>query len=42
MSDYRGAGQVTFAGSTFSAGNYVYSLIVDDKVVDTRQMTLTK
>src|SRR5436190_1399747 len=38
----RGAGQVTFAGSTFSAGNYVYSLIVDDKVIDTRQMTLTK
>jgi hypothetical protein len=38
----RGAGQVTFAGSTFSAGNYVYSLIVDDKVVDTKQMTLTK
>lgn len=36
-----GVGQVMIDGMEFGAGIYIYTLIVDDKVVDTKQMVLT-
>ena len=38
----KGTGQITISGNTFSAGTYVYNLIVDDRQVDSKYMTLTK
>ena len=29
-------------GSTFNAGMYVYSLVVDNQIMDTKRMILTK
>lgn len=37
-----GHGMVTLSGGTLAAGMYVYSLVVDGQIVDTRQMILTK
>jgi len=37
-----GAGQVELKSGTLAAGTYFYSLIADGKVVDTKQMILTK
>ena len=34
--------QITIYGGSLSAGNYLYSLITDGKVVDSKQMTLTR
>ncbi len=38
----KGNGSLTIKGSEFKAGMYIYSLIVDDQLVDTKRMTLTK
>ena len=38
----KGPGQVFITAGTLSSGNYVYSLIVDGKKVDSKQMILTK
>ncbi|MDD3323425.1 MAG: tail fiber domain-containing protein [Paludibacter sp.] len=38
----RGKGNVTIQGSEFSAGMYLYALIIDGKVIDTKRMILTK
>lgn len=38
----RGKGSVTIQGSEFTAGMYLYALIVDGKVIDTKRMILTK
>ncbi|MEM9680867.1 MAG: tail fiber domain-containing protein [Bacteroidota bacterium] len=38
----RGKGKVELEASTLSAGNYWYSLILDNKVIDTKQMILTE
>ncbi len=38
----RGKGIVTIQGSEFSAGMYLYALIADGKVIDTKRMILTK
>lgn len=40
--DQRGKGNITIQGSEFSAGMYLYALIADDKVIDTKRMILTK
>lgn len=40
--DKTGKGQVELKSKTLSIGTYFYSLIVDGKVVDTKQMVLTK
>ena len=37
-----GHGTVTVSGGTLAAGMYVYSLVVDGQIVDTKQMILTK
>ena len=37
-----GHGIVTISGSTLQAGMYVYSLVVDGQMVDTKRMILTK
>lgn len=37
-----GHGMVTLSGGTLAAGMYVYSLVVDGQIVDTKQMILTK
>ncbi|HEY6975184.1 MAG TPA: tail fiber domain-containing protein [Chitinophagaceae bacterium] len=37
-----GMNQVTIDGGTLSSGQYVYSLVVDGKKVDSKQMVLTK
>lgn len=37
-----GHGSVTISGSTLQAGMYVYSLVVDGQMVDTKRMILTK
>lgn len=37
-----GHGNVTVSGGTLAAGMYVYSLVVDGQIVDTKQMILTK
>jgi hypothetical protein len=38
----RGKGNLTIQGSEFSAGMYLYALIADGKVIDTKRMILTK
>ena len=38
----RGKGTVTIQGSELSAGMYLYALIADGKVIDTKRMILTK
>ena len=38
----RGASQVSISGTALSEGMYLYSLIADGKVVDTRKMILTR
>lgn len=38
----RGKTSVTIAGSSLDAGMYLYSLIADGKVIDTKRMILTK
>jgi len=38
----RGAGNVTINGNEFVAGMYLYSLVCDGKIVDTKQMMLTE
>ena len=37
-----GNGQIMIDGSTFNAGMYVYSLVVDNQIMDTKRMILTK
>ncbi len=37
-----GNGSVTISGSTFTAGMYIYSLVVDGNIVDNKRMILTK
>ncbi|MEP6464728.1 MAG: FlgD immunoglobulin-like domain containing protein [Parafilimonas sp.] len=38
----KGAGQVNITAGTLSSGSYFYSLLVDGKKVDTKQMILAK
>lgn len=38
----RGKGNITIQGSEFIAGMYLYALIADGKVIDTKRMILTK
>jgi hypothetical protein len=38
----RGAGNVMINANEFAAGMYLYSLIIDGRIVDTRQMLLTQ
>ena len=38
----RGEGSVTISGNEFMAGMYLYSLVDDGKIVDTKQMLLTE
>ncbi|MEO5571215.1 MAG: tail fiber domain-containing protein, partial [Bacteroidia bacterium] len=38
----KGFGQTQISGKTFAAGTYTYLLVVDGKVVDTKQFILTK
>ncbi|MFZ4724269.1 MAG: tail fiber domain-containing protein [Paludibacter sp.] len=38
----RNKGNITIKGSEFSAGMYLYALIADGKVIDTKRMILTK
>ena len=38
----RGEGSVTINGNEFKAGMYLYSLVDDGKIVDTKQMLLTQ
>lgn len=42
MTKQYGHGMVTLSGGTLAAGMYVYSLVVDGQIVDTKQMILTK
>ena len=37
-----GNGQVIVSGSTLNAGMYIYSLVVDEQIVATKRMVLTK
>jgi len=38
----RGKGETIIQGSEFAAGMYLYALITDGKVIDTKRMILTK
>jgi hypothetical protein len=38
----KGKGNITIQGAEFSAGMYLYALIADGKVIDTKRMILTK
>ena len=38
----RGAGSVTISGSSLSAGMYVYTLVADGQIVDSKRMILTE
>jgi len=38
----RGEGNVVINGSEFNAGMYLYSLVNDGKIIDTKQMLLTE
>lgn len=38
----KGYGQFTFQNASLAAGNYTYSLFIDGKLIDTKQMLLTK
>ena len=42
MTKQYGHGTVIVSGGTLAAGMYVYSLVVDGQIVDTKQMILTK
>lgn len=37
-----GKGSITISGSDLEAGMYLYSLLVDNKLIDTKRMLLTK
>jgi len=38
----RGTGQEIISANEFNAGMYLYSLVTDGKIVDTKQMLLTE
>lgn len=38
----KGTGQVSIAAGTLMSGTYIYSLVVDGKKIDSKQMVLTK
>ena len=38
----RGAGDIKINGNEFNAGMYLYSLVCDGRIVDTKQMLLTE
>jgi hypothetical protein len=38
----RGEGNVIISGNEFNAGMYLYSLVCDGKIIETKQMLLTK
>jgi len=38
----KGEGQITIKAGTLAAGNYIYSLVVDGRKVDNKQMVLTR
>ncbi|MFK7932568.1 MAG: tail fiber domain-containing protein [Saprospiraceae bacterium] len=38
----QGIGKVGLSGGQFAAGTYVYSLVIDGEIIDTKQMVLTK
>ncbi len=38
----KGEGMVTVNGNELESGNYIYTLFVDGKVIDTRSLVLTK
>ncbi len=38
----KGSGQVTITGGTLSSGSYIYSLLINGRKVDSKQMVLTK
>jgi hypothetical protein len=38
----RGSGNVTINGNEFNAGMYLYSLVVDNKIIESKQMLLTE
>ena len=38
----RGKGNITIHGSELNAGMYLYALIADGKIIDTKRMILTK
>ena len=38
----RGSTSVTINGNTLSAGMYLYALVADGQVIDTKRMILTK
>lgn len=38
----KGNGNITIQGSELTAGMYLYALIADGKVIDTKRMILTK
>jgi hypothetical protein len=38
----RGEGNVTISANEFAAGMYLYSLVIDGRIVDTKQMLLTE
>ncbi len=38
----KGEGNVTINANEFSAGMYLYSLVCDGRIVDTKQMLLTE
>jgi hypothetical protein len=40
--DTFGQGELTIDGGTLRAGMYLYSLIADGQLIDTKQMILTK
>jgi len=40
--NYSGKGEITIQAGMFSAGSYLYELVIDSKVIDSRQMILTK
>ena len=37
-----GSGSITINGSEFGAGMYMYALIVDGNIIDTKNMVLTE
>lgn len=38
----KGAGSITINGLEFNAGMYLYTLLIDNKIIDTKRMLLTK
>ena len=41
MIEDRGLSMITIQGSELTAGMYLYSLIADNKIIDTKRMILT-